>query len=363
MLPRTVQVGVAGSVGLFVVLSVIAAAGTLASGWEVDATATVTWVIDGDTFDSSPAGRVRLADIDAPEYYESGYQEARDFLSGLIDGQLVYLDVDDVYGTDPYDRIVAVVYARHNATHLLNVNWALLDTGLADLTDYTNEFDPTTWESYVFYPVEAPPPSVDASASPTQGPAPLTVTFSSTASGGIPPYSFTWYFGDGSTSALQTPSHTYLVAGTYTVTLAVTDAASRSTTEAIQVTVGAPLSVTASANRTEGTLPLTVTFGAAAAGGSPPYTFHWDFGDGSTSTSPNPSHTYESPGTYTATITVTDADSRMATNSVQIRAGADASPGTLLYAAALAAVAVAGTLTWLRFRRPRVPPPSEPRSK
>lgn len=35
-------------------------------------TTVVSWVIDGDTFDVISGDRVRLADVDAPEYYEEG---------------------------------------------------------------------------------------------------------------------------------------------------------------------------------------------------------------------------------------------------------------------------------------------------
>ena len=35
------------------------------------------------------------------------------------------IDIDDIYGTDPYGRWVGVVYVRYNSTHCLNVNYAL----------------------------------------------------------------------------------------------------------------------------------------------------------------------------------------------------------------------------------------------
>ena len=44
-----------------------------------------------------------------------------------------------------------------------------------------------------------------------------------------------------------------------------------------------------------------------ATGGQSPYTYSWDFGDGSTSNEENPVHNYNSTGTYTVTLTVTDA--------------------------------------------------------
>jgi len=50
-----------------------------------------------------------------------------------------------------------------------------------------------------------------------------SVTFTATVSGGTTPYYVTWNFGDGSTVTGQTVNHTYQSAGTYTVTLMVTD--------------------------------------------------------------------------------------------------------------------------------------------
>jgi hypothetical protein len=51
----------------------------------------------------------------------------------------------------------------------------------------------------------------------TSGAAPLTVQFTDKSSGRS--NSWLWDFGDGATSALQNPVHTYTGAGTYTVTL------------------------------------------------------------------------------------------------------------------------------------------------
>ena len=51
-----------------------------------------------------------------------------------------------------------------------------------------------------------------------------------------------------------------------------------------------------------------ITFNGTAAGGTPPYTYYWDFGEGSSSTEQNTSHCYSAPGTYDVTLTVTDAN-------------------------------------------------------
>jgi len=69
------------------------------------------------------------------------------------------------------------------------------------------------------------PPVAKAAATPTSGPAPLTVGFSSAGSYDPEgaPLSYKWNFGDGVISTAENPNHTYATPGIYTVTLTVTD--------------------------------------------------------------------------------------------------------------------------------------------
>lgn len=64
---------------------------------------------------------------------------------------------------------------------------------------------------------------VSDSASAYSGQHPLTVAFSSSVSGGTPPYTYSWSLGDGTTSTASSPSDTYTLRGSYTVSLTVTD--------------------------------------------------------------------------------------------------------------------------------------------
>jgi PKD repeat protein len=71
-----------------------------------------------------------------------------------------------------------------------------------------------------------------------------------------------------------------------------------------------PLTASVAGAPATGNAPLNVSFTGSAAGGTAPYTYSWNFGDGSaTSTTQNPSHTYSAAGTFTATLTVTDSSS------------------------------------------------------
>ncbi|MDT7887754.1 MAG: thermonuclease family protein [Desulfurococcales archaeon] len=141
---------------LLVALLVLGVASPVSSspGVEIDVIAVVKRVIDGDTFDAFPVGRVRLADIDAPELGTAEGEASRIALERLILGKTVYLDVDDLYVIDRYNRVVAIAYIRYNDTHLLNVNKWLVDNGYARVVDYPNEFKPSAWTLYIYFPKE-----------------------------------------------------------------------------------------------------------------------------------------------------------------------------------------------------------------
>jgi PKD repeat protein len=70
-----------------------------------------------------------------------------------------------------------------------------------------------------------------------------------------------------------------------------------------------PLAIFLDANTIEGKAPLTVNFDLDLDGGTPPYKWKWDFGDGQNSVEANQglSHVYDKPGTYMVEVTIDDA--------------------------------------------------------
>jgi PKD repeat protein len=85
------------------------------------------------------------------------------------------------------------------------------------------------------------PPVADFSASPTAGTAPLSVAFTDGSGGG--PTSWSWDFGDGTSSSVQNPLHVYAGAGNFTVTLTASNAQGSSVlqrTDLVSVTAPPP---------------------------------------------------------------------------------------------------------------------------
>jgi subtilisin len=178
----------------------------------------------------------------------------------------------------------------------------------------------------------------------------LTVAFTdtSTDSDGFV-VSWSWNFGDGGTSTAQNPSHAYIAAGTYTVSLIVMDneGATSSTSQSVSVTSGTTNQPpTSSFTFTTSDLTATFTDTSTDSDGSV-VSWSWNFGDGGTSTAQNPSHTYIAAGTYTVSLIVMDNEG--ATNSTS--QNVTVSSGSLTMTLSVNAYKVRGQkyadLTWI----------------
>jgi PKD repeat protein len=158
----------------------------------------------------------------------------------------------------------------------------------------------------------------------TEGVAPATFDFEADVAGGTEPYTISWDFGDGSSEENDDDvEHTFDVAGTYNVDLTVTDSSGRTASDSMSITVEEPpplTSVDIISNDTEGVAPATFEFEANLTGGTEPFTYSWDFGDGSIEENDDETveHTFDVAGTYNVDLTVTDSTLQTASDSILI---------------------------------------------
>ena len=169
-------------------------------------------------------------------------------------------------------------------------------------------------------------PTADFSGAPTGGPAPLLVNFTD-ASTGTGLHTWAWDFGDGGSSSVPSPSHTYASPGTYTVALTVTGTAgSDIESKAGYIVVDQDPLADFTATPTSGDEDLFVVFTSLSTG-TGLSTFAWSFGDGGSSSLANPAYTYVDPGTYTVSLTVTGtngSDTETKTNYIVVNDVANA---------------------------------------
>jgi PKD repeat protein/outer membrane protein assembly factor BamB len=187
---------------------------------------------------------------------------------------------------------------------------------------------------------------------PPNGSAPLNVSFRGVAAGGLPPYNFSWSFGDGQGGYGAAPVHSFGAMGGYNVSVTIRDMRHATQSANATVLVTAPLSASFTATPSVGPTPLTVTFtGSAVNGSGAPFRFDWSFGGNSSgATGRVVTHTFHSPGTYRVVLTVHDRLNGTITSSGQVvatpafLANALASPrtGTLPLSVAFEGVGIDG---------------------
>jgi PKD repeat protein len=129
-----------------------------------------------------------------------------------------------------------------------------------------------------------------------------------------------WYFGDGNTSAVTNPQHTYMAGGVYNVTIEVSSAGNECTATITQpFTVYLAPNVNFTVPNQVGCSPFTVNFQNTTTGGS---FYAWDFGNGESANSVNPSQTFLNnsavPELYTVTLTATSLQLCEASTSFDI---------------------------------------------
>jgi gliding motility-associated-like protein len=151
-----------------------------------------------------------------------------------------------------------------------------------------------------------PQPTADFSSNRTYSCSiPATIRFTSSSSAAV---SYSWDFGDGQTSTLPNPVHTYINYGSYDVRLIVSGSNGCTDTIVKKAHIRVePPKVQINNMPVKGCVPFTVPFTSSVTVEDNVTGYRWDFGDGATSTHATPSHTYSKEGSYTVKLVITTA--------------------------------------------------------
>jgi Zinc metalloprotease (elastase) len=117
--------------------------------------------------------------------------------------------------------------------------------------------------------------------------------------------SYFWDFGDGNTSTLANPSHSFTQSGSYDVSLSAKDSDGDTVfqlSKPVEYRTHTEPKIYVQVN------DFRVTFISDHSIYPRNSTFHWDFGDGTTSTEQAPEHTYAQAGNYSVRLTIRNPD-------------------------------------------------------
>jgi hypothetical protein len=175
--------------------------------------------------------------------------------------------------------------------------------------------------------------TVKAALSVTISPTSVTMdvgqskTFTASASGGTPPYTYQWYQNGTTISGATNSSYTFTPSsrGHYNLYVNVTDNANaKAQSNTATATVNTALSVTISPSSVTLNVSQSQTFTSSVSGGTSPFTYQWYLDGSAVSGATGTSYTYSSTsfGSYTVYLNVTDSASTPVTaqsNSASVK--------------------------------------------
>jgi len=229
----------------------------------------------------------------------------------VVDGQVSYTVPDTIYGCWPYSVSFAnplpgcdtVIwnFGNGDTSTAFNASYIYQTPGVYTVSFYgsmpggcsqsISPFAILVVDEFI------PDSSLTLSASTCK---PYTFQFTNPTPGVI---EYLWEFGDGTTDTVMSPVHVYAQAGTYTVTLTLTNLPGCSKKVSTTVTFGHPNPIQPSglSHCAGDTVAFTITDPSLYV------SYAWDFGDGTPGSAlQNPSHAYTAPGAYVASVVVTD---------------------------------------------------------
>jgi PKD repeat protein len=151
-----------------------------------------------------------------------------------------------------------------------------------------------------------------------------SVQFTDTSTGG--PTTWRWDFGDGTTSTVRNPRHSFTSTGFHRVDLAVGNGSYSLQTRRMVLVVssGASLKASFSYSPASPVIGQNIQFTDSSTGN--PTSWQWSFGDGTSGTVRNPTHSFAAAGAYTVTLTASNSSgSSKASQAITVKATITAS--------------------------------------
>jgi hypothetical protein len=235
---------------------------------------------------------------------------------------LITDDWVNIYIVIDFDADIQTIY--YDNVELTSKSWtAGVSPGgvknLACIDLYAHD-SPSTSVYYDDFSLDLPQPlSCDANG-PYEGFIGEDIEFDGTATGGKPPYSYHWDFGNGDTADVEDPFYAYSEPGEYTVSLTVTDDEQSNAFDETIASINSPPNAPTitGPNGGEPGIEYTFTFNAVDIDGDD-VKFHIDWGDGSSDTTSfvtsgtdeDASNTWAVKGTYTITAYAEDSNGQV----------------------------------------------------
>ncbi len=243
--------------------------------------------------------------------------------SFVADAELLVVSFDGSGSFDPDGSVVSCVWdfgdGESGSGSTVEHTYALAGTYQVTLTVTDAEGAPglSTTALTVF---EVEPPNVAPTASFTTGLEFLSASFDGSGSSDVDGsvVSWVWDFGDGESGSGATVEHTYALAGTYLVTLTVSDDEGEVGSTSAEVVVVANVAPTAAFSTNLDFLSASFDGSGSSDVDGSVVSWAWDFGDGATGSGATTQHAYALAGTYLVTLTVTDDEGATADTTVEV---------------------------------------------
>ena len=172
--------------------------------------------------------------------------------------------------------------------------------------------------STTFTFVIVPPPHVEVLENSTTAVSGSTVEFVANVTGGVAPYSYSWYVNGSYAGSSQTLTYRFTSPGVYNVSVMVADSYGVKAGNWTLVTVYPPLAVEVIVNYTSIDVNVTDVFAVKVISGEPPFSFRWLVNGTTVGDSDVLDYAFRSPGTYNVTVVVT-SKSEVASKTVLVK--------------------------------------------